>query len=263
MPPRFGRPDMKKIGSSLRSEVLAYAKKKYGTKAEHLWDRFPDYAVLRHEDNRKWYGIVMDISYSKIDRTKSGYVDILNVKLDDVLLTDMLTRQAGYYRGYHISKGNWLSVVLDGTVDLKSICSLLDRSYGTTASNRKKQKIRPSKEWLIPANPKYYDIEHAFDKKETIDWKQGAGIKKGDTVFMYVGAPVSAVLYKCRVTETDIPYDYQNEKLTITKLMKIKLQKRFAPDRFTFTKLKEEYGIFAVRGPRGVPNSLSSALNGK
>ena len=44
------------------------------------------------------------------------------------------------------------------------------------------------------------------------------------------------------------------------KKEKIRLQKRYAPDRFTFDTLKEEYGIYAVRGPRGIPNSLSAAL---
>lgn len=251
---------MKKNGVSLRGEVFSYVKKKYKTEPEYLWEKFPDYAVMRHEDNRKWYGIVMDIPYQKLDRAKSGRVDILNVKLDDVLLLDLLTQQEGYYTGYHISRGNWLSVVLDGTVALKEICGLIDTSYRVTASKQKKQKIRPPKEWLIPANPKYYDIEHAFDNKNIIDWKQGAGIRKGDTVYMYVGAPVSAILYKCKVTETDIPYDYSTKELTITKLMKIKLQKRYAPDRFTFKRLNDEYGIFAVRGPRGVPNSLSEQL---
>lgn len=77
---------------------------------------------------------------------------------------------------------------------------------------------------------------------------------------MYVGAPVSAILYKCKVTETDIPYRYSDEKLTIKALMKIKLQKRYKPDKFTFDVLKEEYGIYAIRGPRGIPNSLSEAL---
>jgi len=77
---------------------------------------------------------------------------------------------------------------------------------------------------------------------------------------MYVAAPVSAVLYKCKVMETDIPYEHENKYITIRALMKIKLQKRYAPDRFTFGVLKEEYGIFAVRGPRGIPNSLSTAL---
>ena len=41
-----------------------------------------------------------------------------------------------------------------------------------------------------------------------------------------------------------------------------KLLKRYAPEQFTFEVLKSGYGIFAVRGPRGVPNSLSAALKG-
>ena len=77
---------------------------------------------------------------------------------------------------------------------------------------------------------------------------------------MYVAAPVSAVLYKCKVMETDIPYEHENKYITIRALMKIKLQKRYAADRFTFETLKAEFGIYAVRGPRGIPNSLSAAL---
>jgi hypothetical protein len=125
---------------------------------------------------------------------------------------------------------------------------------------KEKEKIRPPKEWIIPSNPKYYDIIHAFDNMDVIDWKQGAGIKKGDMIFMYVGAPVSAILYKCKVTETNIPYQYQDKNLTITALMKIKLLRRYDPSQFTFDVLKSEYGIYAVRGPRGIPNSLSEAL---
>ena len=43
--------------------------------------------------------------------------------------------------------------------------------------------------------------------------------------------------------------------------MKIKLEKRYAPDRFPFAVLRSAYGISAVRGPRGVPNRLHAALN--
>ena len=87
--------------------------------------------------------------------------------------------------------------------------------------------------------------------------------EKDDTILVYVGAPVSAILYRCKVNDVDIPYDYHSSELTITKLMKIKLIKRYKPEQFTFERLKAEYGIFAVRGPRGVPNSLSAALKGK
>ena len=76
---------------------------------------------------------------------------------------------------------------------------------------------------------------------------------------MYVAAPVSAILFKCEVTETDIPC-HDTGMLHIRSLMRLRLQKRYRPDRFTFEVLRSEYGIFAVRGPRGVPEHLSEAL---
>ena len=77
---------------------------------------------------------------------------------------------------------------------------------------------------------------------------------------MYAAAPVSAILYKCKVVETEIPYDYREGNLTITSLMRIKLQKKYKPTAYKFEKLRDEYGIFAIRGPRGIPHSLSEAL---
>ena len=245
---------------SVREKIYGYVKRKYGSEPEYLWQRFPSYAVFRHEDNRKWYAIIMDVPRKNLGIPGKERVDILNVKPDDPLLADMLVRQEGYFRGYHISRGNWISILLDGTVPIKDIREMIDLSYRTTASAKKRQKIRPPKEWIVPANPKYYDVVRAFDNREEIDWKQGAGIRTGDTVYMYVAAPVSAILYECVVTGTDIPFNYSDENVSMTALMKIRLKKRFDPERFTFERLKNEYGIFAVRGPRGVPNSLSDAL---
>jgi hypothetical protein len=48
---------------------------------------------------------------------------------------------------------------------------------------------------------------------------------------MYAGTPVSAVPYKCRVTETNIPYQYQDRNPTIKALMKIHLLKRNRYDK--------------------------------
>ena len=246
---------------SLRTDIYEYARRKYGSEPEFLWAKYPGYAVFRHTDNNKWYCIVMNVRRSKFGLPGDEYVDVLNVKINDLLMADMLLHEKGFFAGYHMSRSNWISVLLDGTVTMKRITSLIDTSFNVTASTQKKQKLRPPKEWIIPANPRYYDIVHAFDSKNAIEWKQGRSIKKGDTVFMYVGAPVSAVLYKCRVTETDIPCDYRDKNITITGLMKIELVRRYDPERFTFKVLNDEYGIFAVRGPRGIPNSLSCALN--
>lgn len=187
-------------------------------------------------------------------------IPILNVKLPDPLLAEMLMQQSGFFRGYHISRGNWGSILLDGSVPFEEVCRWLEESYLTTASRQKKQKMRPPKEWLVPSNPKFYDVIKAFEEADEIDWKQGAGIKKSDTVYMYVGAPVSVILYQCEVTEANIPYEYDDGNVHMKEIMKIKLLKRYPPDKFPFQRLKDEYSIYAVRGPRGVPHSLSEDL---
>ena len=247
----------------LRDDVFRYVRKKYKSEIEYPWARYPRYAVFRHDDNRRWYGLVMDIPRSRLGLPGEETVDVLDVKLDDALLCDVLCRQEGYFPGYHISRGNWITVLLDGTVPLPEIIGLIDASYRATASSETKKSLRAPKEWLVPSNPRYYDVIAAFEQEKEIDWKQGRGIKKGDTVFLYVGAPVSALLYKCRVTETDIPCRFRNEKLTITSLMRIRLLRRYAPDRFPFERLKNDYGIRAVRGPRGLPAALSEELKRK
>ena len=113
---------------------------------------------------------------------------------------------------------------------------------------------------IVPANPKYYDIEHAFDLRNVIEWKQGKGVRKGDIVYLYVAAPVSAILFRCTVTETEIPYQYWDENLIIRSLMRIRLEKRYQADAFPIERLRNEFGIFAVRGPRGIPWRLGEAL---
>ena len=245
---------------SLRKNILDYANKKFGNIPEYLWFRFPQFAVLRHTDNGKWYAIIMDVPREKLGLAGSEKVDILNVKMRDSFFVDFLISRPGYMRGYHISRGNWVSVLLDGTVPPQEIFHLIDESYEATASKKKLTAIRPPKEWIIPANPKYYDVVGAFNNAREIDWKQNNGVKVGDTVFLYVAAPVSAILYKCRVTKTDIPFTLKDKNINIKSLMRIKLLKSFKPDDFTFARLKAEYGIFAVRGPRSVPNSLSESL---
>ena len=80
----------------------------------------------------------MDIPFEKIDKDKNGKVDIINVKLDDTMLLDLLLTQEGFYKGYHISRGNWISVTLDGRVDIKKIFELLDISYAAAGKNKKR-----------------------------------------------------------------------------------------------------------------------------
>ena len=69
-------------------------------------------------------------------------VDIINVKLGDRMLVDMLVQEPGYFYGYHITRSNWISILLDGTVPLEEICRWIDESYGVTASKKEKERLR-------------------------------------------------------------------------------------------------------------------------
>lgn len=248
----------------MRNKINDYIKDQYAVSPEYPWPKYNGHAVYRHNDNKKWFALIMDVGRDKLGLSGNGFISVINLKIDDVFLRDIIIKEDGIMPAYHMNKQHWITVLLNGTVPEDKVIALLDVSYNATASKRRKSSsrgMREPKEWIIPANPKYYDVEAAFAASDIITWKQGAGIIKGDTVFMYVAAPVSAILYKCRVLETDIPYDYQDKNLTITALMKIELLKRYDRDSFTFSVLGDEYGIYAIRGPRGVPFSLSEALN--
>ena len=243
-----------------RKTFFEYIKAEYKVTPDYPWKKYPDNAVFRHSDNNKWFALVMDVARDKLGQIGAERITVVNLKIADALFRDTIIREEGIIPAYHMNKQNWITVILDGTVPEERVYDLLDMSYRATASAKVKEKIRLPKDWIIPANPKYYDIEHAFDNADEIDWKQGRGIRVGDTVYMYVAAPVSAILYKCKVLETDIPYEYQDRNLVLKALMKIRLMKRYDPEAFTFDVLKEDYGIYAVRGPRGVPYSLSQEL---
>ena len=132
----------------MRKEIFQYVKKKYKTVPDYPFRAAPTYPVMRHADTRKWFALIMDVPREKLGLKGTEYVDIINVKLGDPMLADMLVRQPGYFYGYHITRSSWISILLDGTVPFEEICQWIDESYAVTASRKKKQKIRPPKEWI-------------------------------------------------------------------------------------------------------------------
>lgn len=212
------------IGAT-RESVLNFALKKYGTTPDYPWWDLPDYAVLRRP-NKKWYALIMNISRDKLGLQGKEKIDILNVRAD-IFERSFLLSIDGVYPAYHMHKGNWLTIALDGSVDEKIVFSCLEMSY--QSFGRKKNKAVRSEPipWLIPANPKYYDVEKAFANSKEIRWKQARGVVEGDEVFLYMASPVSAVKYQCLVKKTHIPFEYKDENLQMDFVMNIELVKTF------------------------------------
>ena len=230
------------------NRINRYIKEKYHNNPEFLWDNSSGCGVYRNKLNNKWYGIIMNVDYSKLDN-KTGEVEIINVKLDEERIVNLL-KEKGFYKAYHMNKKDWISIILNDTLSDDVVCSLIDESYNI---------INEAESWLVPANPKYYDVIKAFKESNEIIWKQSSDIHVGDLVYLYVGEPYSKVMYKCMATEVNIPYDYKDSNLTINKVMKIKLLEELGDRDYTFAYLNK-IGIKAIRGPRKIGEKIVKLL---
>lgn len=73
-----------------RSNIEKHILKIYGYAPQYLWLKFPNYAVYRHSENRKWFAVVMDIPKRKLGINQDGIIDIINVKCDPLLIGSLL-----------------------------------------------------------------------------------------------------------------------------------------------------------------------------
>ena len=215
---------------------------KYKVYPEFLWDKYPGYGIFRNSRSNKWFGIILNVDKSKIIHNLTGEIEIINLKLDDKVL-DYINHD-GVYPAYHMNKKAWVSVILDDTLTDEEIMEMVDISY---------ELANLSGSWIIPANPKYYDVIQAFSMSDIITWHQDVKVMEGDFVYIYLTKPYQAILFECKVIEANIP------GVNHTFSMKLKLLKRYDEDEFSIRKL-EEYGVKAVRSARSIPKKLVEEL---
>ena len=113
-----------------RNEITRYIADEYGADEEHLWARYPDYAVFRHHKSRKWFALIMDIPRNKIGLDGTERIDVLDVRCDPLLIGSLL-QENGFYPAYHMNKSSWITIALDDTVEAEKIEWLLDMSFQT------------------------------------------------------------------------------------------------------------------------------------
>ncbi|WP_334092564.1 MmcQ/YjbR family DNA-binding protein [Helicobacter typhlonius] len=109
-------------------KIIEYVEQKYGDTLEYLWRKFPNNAIWRRKDNRKWYAALLKIPKSKLGLVSNECVEILNVKVDCAEI-DFLVDCQKYFAGYHMNKKHWVTICLDGSVDFEELCERIDASY--------------------------------------------------------------------------------------------------------------------------------------
>jgi len=121
-----------------RSDLESFILEKYNAKADHPFRTYPNYQVFRHSNNQKWFALVMDLSKRKLGLPSDEIIDVVNFKCDPVMIGGLLDKP-GFFPAYHMSRNNWITVALDGSVPENEIKMLLDMSYQATSPKMKRK----------------------------------------------------------------------------------------------------------------------------
>ncbi len=123
-----------------RAELENYILETYPARADHPWIKYPNYEVFRHSGSGKWFALLMDVPKRKLGLSEEGVLDVVNVKCDPIMIGSLLP-EPGFFPAYHMSKGSWITIALDGSAEEETVKLLLDRSFDLT--NAKVKKRRP------------------------------------------------------------------------------------------------------------------------
>ena len=172
---------------------------------DHPFEKSRDSVVFRVPGSQRWYGLVMRVERNRIcGGDDSGLVEVLNLKAEDAE-QEKLICETGIYPAYHMNKKKWISVLLDDTLRDERIFALIRKSRNLVSGNAVQ---KASNEWIVPANPNYFDL-YAYLRMNSIrDWSQPVNAKPGDIVYIYSAAPDSAIVFKTIVVESDLPNPY-------------------------------------------------------
>lgn len=113
-----------------REDLFEWVRKQYGTDPDYPWK--DENAVLRHQENNKWYGLVMKVGGDKLGMADKTEVTILNVKCDPMMIGSLRT-QPGFFPAYHMNKDSWISILLNEPKQDETIKNLVAMSYRLTA----------------------------------------------------------------------------------------------------------------------------------
>lgn len=108
-----------------------------------------------------------------------------------------------------------------------------------------------NEKWIIPCNLKHFNVEEHFQTKKEAVWGNSFTMKIGDTVYIYVTAPESAIRFRCRIIADKVDeqtllenayaipkhesHNYYSQK---NKYVVLKLERRYPASLLTLAKLR-------------------------
>lgn len=120
--------DINVFKSITTNEVIEFVREKYADEPEYLWEKFPNNAVFRRKDNSKWYAAILTVVGNKLGLDRSEIVEVIDLRAEEDELNTLVDNEK-YFRGYHMNKKHWLTIVLDGSVPKEEIFTRIAHSY--------------------------------------------------------------------------------------------------------------------------------------
>lgn len=113
-------------------KLIEYIREQFSNAPEFLWEKFPNYAVFRRKDNRKWYAVIMNVPRSKLQLDGNAELEILNLRVEPEELNRLVDGEK-YFRGWHMNKKSWMTLRLDDALTFEEISARLEQSYQLAA----------------------------------------------------------------------------------------------------------------------------------
>lgn len=121
--------------SDQANRITTWILERYGVHPDFPWDEKPHKSsgVFRHTDNRKWFGLIMNLKMGQLLKNKDNTpVDVMNLKIDPYD-GESLRKVFGIFEAYHMNHKSWISVLLNDTLDDKYVMILVEESFNLTS----------------------------------------------------------------------------------------------------------------------------------
>ncbi len=124
-------------------------------------------------------------------------------------------------------------------------------------------------EWIIPGNPRAYNVVDAFHELKKINWKQSTNIAAGDIVYIYLSGDIRALRFKCRATKVNLEVpDINDQKFDVSgkydghegRYMELEMLEEFEGSEYTREELLN-HGFQSPQGPMRMPSGVKAYLN--
>ncbi len=63
-----------------KTELKSYIQENYSAEPEYPWIQHPNHTVFRHNGNKKWFALIMDVPKNKLGLQEDEILNVVNFK---------------------------------------------------------------------------------------------------------------------------------------------------------------------------------------